>query len=310
MAMTPREIVPIDVARRYEHIRPTPRLPDFAAWIDGVDLTRPLSEPVRVELRRALADFEVLFFRPQVLTPAQHVALAEVFGPVSGGSFFERHATAPEMEMIVTDRERPPSIDQWHTDLTWQARPPMGTVIQITETPPHGGNTCWLSTSKAFAALSPGMQAYLEGLTATHTWEVSGFRDALGLRGDEALVNAIRHYKPVSHPVVLVHPDSGRRCLYVNDSFTKCLDGIDKRESRAMLAFLSSWIRRPEFTVQHEWQAHGLAVWDNRSTQHYANADYWPHRRVNHRVTFDVPGTAQPHANVNATVLSGATLRG
>jgi hypothetical protein len=101
----------------------------------------------------------------------------------------------------------------------------MGTVIQITETPSHGGNTCWLSTSKAFEALPPGIRTYLAGLTATPTWEVSGFRDALGRRGDEALVNAIRHFKPVSHPVVLVHPDSGRRCLYVNDSFTKHIDG-------------------------------------------------------------------------------------
>jgi hypothetical protein len=92
------------------------------------------------------------------------------------------------MEMIVNDRERPPSIDAWHTDLTWQAQPPMGTAIQITETPPMGGNTCWVSTSKAFAALSPGLRVYLEGLTATHTWEVSGFRDALARRGGDALV--------------------------------------------------------------------------------------------------------------------------
>jgi taurine dioxygenase len=307
---TPLPNAPVDIAGRYVRIRPTPRMPDFAAWIDGVDLTRPIDDGTAVELRRALADFEVLFFRPQVISPAQHVALAKVFGPISGGSFFDRHDEVPEMEMIVNDRERPPSIDAWHTDLTWQAQPPMGTAIQITETPPMGGNTCWVSTSKAFAALSPGLRVYLEGLTATHTWEVSGFRDALARRGGDALVTAIRRYPPVSHRVVLDHPDSGRKCLYVNGSFTKCIDGVDDRESRAMLAFLFDWMRRPEFMVHHRWEAGGLAVWDNRSTHHYAVADYWPHRRVNRRVTFDVPGTSRPSDNVNRTVLSGgAPLR-
>lgn len=300
---------PAEPARRYERMAPRPRMPGFAAWIDGVDLTRPIEDATRAELRRALAEFEVLFFEPQALTPAQHVALAEVFGPVSGGSFFERHPEVPEMEMIVNDAARPPGIDVWHTDLTWLANPPMGTVIQIVETPPHGGNTCWVSTSKAFAALSPGMQAYLRDLTATHTWEHSGFRDALARRGEEALLGAMRRYPPVSHPVAPVHPDSGRRCLYVNGSFTRRIDGVDYRESEAMLAFLKDWVRRPEFMVHHTWSPNGIAVWDNRSTQHYALADYWPHRRVNRRVTFDVPGTAG-HGNVNRQVLGGRALAG
>ena len=298
-----------DAARRYERIVPRPRMPGFAAWIDGVDLTRPIDGATAAELRRALAEFEVLFFEPQVLSPAQHVALAEVFGPISGGSFFERHPEMPGMELIVNDAARPPGIDVWHTDLTWLPDPPMGTAIQIVETPPHGGNTCWVSTSKAFAALSPGMRAYLEGLTATHTWEHSGFRDALARQGEAALLEAMRRYPPVSHPVAPVHPDSGRRCLYVNGAFTRRIDGVDYRESEAMLAFLTSWVRRPEFTVHHAWTAHGVAVWDNRSTQHYALADYWPHRRVNRRVTFDVPG-APGHGNVNAQVLGGRTLAG
>jgi taurine dioxygenase len=298
---------PFDFSRAYERIVPRPRMPGFAAVIDGIDLTRPIDAPTRAELRRALAQFEVIFFGPQLLTPAQQVALAEVFGPVSGGSFFERHPEMPGMEMIVNDAERPPGIDVWHTDLSWQPEPPMGTVIQIVETPPHGGNTCWASTSKAFSALSPGLQAYLRPLTATHTWERSGFRDALARRGTDALVEAVRRYPPVSHPVALVHPDSGRTCLYVNGAFTKRINGIDYRESEAMLAMLTAWIARPEFVVHHAWTAHGIAVWDNRCTQHYALADYFPHRRVNRRVTFDVPGSVG-HGNVNAEVLGGQTL--
>ena len=299
----------INIAKRYKHIRPVPRMPNFAAWIEGVDLTRPLSDAVQAELRQALWDFEVIFLRPQPITPDQHVALARVFGPLSTGSFFERRPDAPDVEMIVTDEARPPSIDNWHTDISWKANPPLGTAIQITVTPPAGGNTCWMSTSKAYEWLSPGMKKYLEGLTAVHSWEVSGFREALGQRGDDALVAAIKAFKPVVHPVVRVHPDSGRKCLFVNADFTRNIQGVDRHEARGILNFLLEWMKKPEFMVHHQWEAGGIAVWDNRSTQHYALADYWPHHRVNQRVTFDVPGTAPAAANVNQVVLKGKRLR-
>ncbi len=299
----------IDIAERYKHIRPVPRMPNFAAWIEGVDLTQPLSQPVQAELRQALFDFEVIFFRPQTITPAQHVALAQVFGPISGGSYFERKPGAPEVEMIVTDEQRPPSIDNWHTDISWKARPPLGTAIQITVTPPAGGNTCWTSTSKAYDWLSPGMQQYLEGLSAVHTWEQSGFREALGERGDEALVTAIKAFKPVVHPVVRINPDSGRKCIYVNSDFTRAILGVDRHEARGMLNFLLEWLKKPEFMVHHAWEAGGIAVWDNRSTQHYALADYWPHHRVNQRVTFDEPGASGAAQSVNQHVLHGDKLR-
>lgn len=300
----------IDIASRYRHIRPVPRMPDFAAWIEGVDLTRPLEEPVKAELRQALFDFEVIFFRPQTITPDQHLALARVFGPLSSGSYFERRADAPQIEMIVSDRERPPVIDNWHTDISWKANPPLGTAIQITETPPAGGNTCWISTSKAYDRLSPGMQRYLEGLEAIHSWEVSTFREFLAERGEDALIAAIKAYKPVTHPVVRINPDSGRKCLFVNADFTRRILGVDRHEARGILEFLLDWMKKPDFMVHHQWEAGGIAIWDNRATQHYAVADYWPHRRVNQRVTFDVPGQGdEQEASVNERVLAGRSLR-
>ena len=298
----------INIARRYKHIQPVPRMPNFAAWIEGVDLTRPISAPVAAEMRQTLWDFEVIFFRPQQITPAQHVALGRVFGPPSSGSYFERNPAAPEMEMIVSDREHPPAIDNWHTDISWKPRPPLGTAIQITVTPPAGGNTCWTSTSKAYDWLSPGMQKYLGGLNAVHTWETSAFREALGARGDEALLAAIKAFKPVVHPVVKKNPDSGRKCIYVNSDFTRHIVGVDRHEARGVLHFLLEWLKKPEFMVHHQWEAGGIAIWDNRSTQHYAVADYWPHHRVNQRVTFDEPGTKSTGANVNAKVLKGEKL--
>ena len=299
----------INIAKRYKHIRPVPRMPNFAAWIEGVDLTRPLSDAVQAELRQALWDFEVIFFRPQTITPPQHVALAKVFGPISSGSYFERKPGTPELEMIVSDADRPPNIDNWHTDISWKPQPPLGTAIQITVTPPAGGNTCWMSTSKAYDWLSPGMQKYLQGLTAVHTWEVSGFREALGQRGDDALIAAIKAFKPVVHPVVRTNPDSGRKCIFVNADFTRNIQGVDRHEARGILNFLLEWMKKPEFMVHHQWEAGGIAVWDNRSTQHYALADYWPHHRANQRATFDVPGTAAPVATPNQVALKGRKLR-
>lgn len=304
-----RPLTLIDIAQRYRHIRPAPRMPNFAAWIDGVDLTKPLGEPVQAELRQALFDFEVIFFRPQVISPAQHIALGKVFGPLSSGSYFDRRPDAPELEVIESDEARPPAIDNWHTDISWKPKPPLGTAIQITVTPPSGGNTCWVSTSKAYDWLSPGMQTYLEGLNAVHSWEVSGFREALGQRGDEALIAAIKAFKPVTHPVVRVNPDTGRKCLFVNADFTRRIVGVDRHEADGILRFLLEWMKKPEFMVHHQWEPHGIAIWDNRSTQHYAVADYWPHHRINQRVTFDVPGSDTDAENVSQRVLKGQAIR-
>ncbi|WP_295542165.1 TauD/TfdA family dioxygenase [uncultured Pseudacidovorax sp.] len=304
----PIRIEPVDIAGRYRHIRPQPQQPNFAAHIEGVDLTQPIGPEVRRELQQALLDFEVLFFPPQPLTPEQHVALAAVFGELAPGAFFPRKDGHPFVEVIEFDEKRPPEINIWHSDLTWLPQPPNGTVIQITELPALGGNTAWASLSKAFAALSPGLQAYLEGLTATHTWEISGWRQALekyaGLQG---VADALRKYPPVSRPVVQVHPESGRKVLFVNENFTRHIDGVHFREGRGLLEFLREWIVQPEFVYQHKWAPHGIAVWDNRSTQHYALTDYWPHRRVTQRVTFNAFGTAPATQTTRAAVVDEAT---
>lgn len=299
----------INIAKRYKHITPVPRMPNFAAWIEGVDLTKPLSVEVQAELRQALFDFEVIFFKPQVITPKQHVDLAKVFGPLSGGSYFNRHATEPLLEVIESSKDQPPQIDNWHTDISWKANPPLGTAIQITKTPPAGGNTCWISTSKAYEWLSPGMQNYIDGLKAVHTWENAGFREALAAHGEDALIAAIKAFKPVVHPVVRTNPDSKRKCLFVNSDFTRHIQGIDRHEAEGILHFLLNWMKKPEFMVHHQWEPNGIAIWDNRSTQHYAVADYWPHQRINQRATFDVPGIQADKQNVAHKVLKGQKIQ-
>ena len=131
----------------------------------------------------------------------------------------------------------------------------------------------------------------------------------MGQRGDEALIAAIKAFKPVIHPVVRKNPDSGRKCIFVNADFTRAILGIVRQEARGMLNFLLEWLKKPEFMVHHQWEAGGIAIWDNRSTQHYALADYWPHDRVNQRVTFDVPGTTGGAISPNEQVLKGKKLR-
>jgi taurine dioxygenase len=279
----------MDHAPVFEHLTVRPRRPGFAAWVDGVDLRGPIGAPVQAELRQALAHFEVLFFDPQPLTPEQHLALAGVFGPIATDSLLDRQAGQPLIDTIVNDADKPPNIDVWHSDMSWHARPPAGTVVQITETPPLGGATCFASTRLAYAALSNRMQAYLDGLMAEHSWEISGLREFLLRRSPEAFATAQHKHPPVQHPVVLTHPNTGLPCLFVNSLFTRRIVDLDPRESQGVLQFLYQWMQRPEFVLQHDWQPNGLVVWDNRSTQHYAVADYWPHRRVNQRVTFDAP---------------------
>lgn len=292
----------IDIDSRYRHIRPVPQMPDFAALIEGVDITKPLSSAVQEELYQALLDFEVLFFAPQVISEAQHLALASAFGEVAQGAYFPRKEGHPQIEILANDEARPASVDHWHSDLTWLETPPTGTVIQITELPDVGGNTAWLSMSKALRALSPGMQEYLRGLTANHTWEVSQWRNYLANLGEDVLVNSIRQFKPVEHPVVLTHPESAKEILFVNETFTRDINGISGYESRQVLSFLANWIKQPEFTYIHKWQQNGIAVWDNRSTQHYALADYWPRRRVNQRVTFNARGSVAGQGNTLQSV--------
>jgi taurine dioxygenase len=273
--------------RRYHRIRPRPQLPGYAAVLEGFTVTGTLDAETKAELYAALLEFEVLFIPPQPLSDEQHLALAEAFGTIAAGAFFPRKDGHPDIEIIRYDEARKPDLNIWHSDVTWQQTPPTGTVIQLTEVPETGGNTAWASMTKAFAALSPGMQAYLRQVTATHTWENSIVRDALGRAGEEQLIAAIRSYKPVVHPVVTRHPESGKDVLFVNEAFTRHINGVHFRESRALLAFLYEWIAQPEFVYSHRWEKNGIAVWDNRTTQHYALADYYPQQRTVQRVTFN-----------------------
>ena len=280
----------------YQQFQVIPQLPGFAARVEGLRFEPLLSPEAKAELHRALNEFGVLTLPPRALTPEQHIDLASAFGSIAPGAFFPRLDGHPDVEMIRTDAEHPPELNVWHSDVTWRADFPTGTVIQLVELPAQGGNTAWACGRKAFAALSEGMKTYLRGLSATHSWMGSLVEDALRAGGEDALVQATRRFAPVSHPLVRRHPETGDEVLFCSEAFTRRIDGVPWREGRALLEFLREWMIQPEFVYAHRWEPGGIAVWDNRSTQHYAVADYWPATRLLHRVTFRSRAELDPPA--------------
>ena len=271
-----------------------PYTPTIGAVVHGLDLRQPLDEATQTELRHALAQHEVLFFRDQDLTPEQHVAFTRTFGGVAEvKAFFPRLAEHPEIEIVESTAERPKAANNWHADITWREQPPLGTSLYAQVIPASGGDTVWASLTAAYASLPPAFQAYLETLTAVHTWEISGWTEYL-LHKDasgEQLREARAKYPPVEHPVVRTHPVTGKKILYVNSTFTSHIKGLPRAQSDALLTQLFELARVPEFQARLRWAPGTLAVWDNRSTQHYAVGDYFPAHRKLHRITITTDQT-------------------
>lgn len=275
----------------YTRLALEPYTPNIGAIVHDLQLADAIQdETTRDELRRALAEYEVLFFRDQALTPEQQTEVARIFGdPDKAKAFFPRHERIAAIEVI----EAKPGghvygTDQWHTDITFSPNPPTGTVLYAQVIPPAGGDTLWTSATKVYESLSPGLQAELETLRAVHSFEHSGWpRFFLSQPDGEALYRKARaEHLPVVHPVVQTHPITGKKLVYVNPNFTDRILGLSRQESDELLGFLFRRFERPEFQARLRWERHTVAIWDNRATQHYAAKDYGSHHRLLHRITF------------------------
>jgi len=267
--------------------------PSIGAEITGFDLDR-CDEAARQRLNEALVEHEVLFLREQDITPERHVRLAEIFGRAlpAKSIVFPSPEGFPQIEVVEYGGDRVPQTDVWHTDIIWQEKPALGACLYASVLPAEGGDTLWASMTAAYDALSERMKTYLEGLRALNTWEISSQKaTALAAKGVDGLAELMRKFPPVEHPVIRTHPVSGRKILYVTRSFTAEILGLPEDEGRHVLEFLFEHVKRPEFQVRFKWEEGSVAIWDNRSTQHYAVADYMPHRRRMHRVALagDVP---------------------
>lgn len=283
-----------DLASVYTRFGIEPYTPQIGAVIHELDLRQPLDTTTQEELRSALAQYEVLFFRNQDLTAEQHVAFTRTFGGVAEvKAFFPRLESHPEIEIVESTAERPKAANNWHADITWRTQPPLGTSLYAQVIPASGGDTLWASLTRAFDSLPAELQRYLETLTAVHTWEISNWTEYL-LHKDasgEQLREARAKYPPVEHPVVRVHPVTGKKILYVNPTFTSHIKGLPRAQSDALLTQLFELVKVPEFQARLRWQPGTLAVWDNRSTQHYAVGDYFPQHRKLHRITITADQT-------------------
>ncbi|WP_416897794.1 MAG: TauD/TfdA dioxygenase family protein [Minwuia sp.] len=268
-----------------------PVTPSVGAEVSGIDLTESLDEKAVAALRAALIEHGVLFFRDQPVTPDHQVAFARRFGhvPKVPDSMFLVHEANPHVSVLLNDADRPPTVNNWHSDYSFAPLPDFASVLRSVVVPDCGGDTVWAGMFAAWDGLPDRMQQHLDGLTATHDFMKLYERPVKkrlweGERG-RLMEAARREFPPVSHPVVRPHPESGRKALFVNESFTRHIDGMSEQESRHLLAFLFEHCKAPEFQVRFRWSPDCVAMWDNRSVIHYAVADFHPARRLMHRVT-------------------------
>ncbi len=256
------------------------------ARIGGVDL-RALTEPQLEVLKGVLADRGVIFSPDQSLTPEQHIDFARRWGEIDVNRYFPADPRHPEIAEVRKEKDQTTNIGGgWHTDHSYDAIPAMGSILLARETPPSGGDTLFASMYAAYEGLSAGLKRALEGLRALHSadhvygpdgvYAATDLKDMLKGQGEKT--GAI-------HPVVITHPVSGRKALYVNPAFTLRFEGWTREESLPLLTYLYAQAIRPEITCRLEWTPGAIAVWDNRSTWHFAKNDYQGERRLMHRIT-------------------------
>ena len=274
----------------YRTIKVAPIAGALGAEIGGVDLAH-VSDDTIAEIRRAWLEHLVVFFRDQVLEPAEFLAFARQIGEPVEYPFVKGIDGFPE---IITVAKLPNETVNfggiWHSDTVYLERPPMATMLVAREVPPHGGDTMWANMYAAYEALSPGMQRLLTGLRAVNS---SALADVSKTREDrirDTGADDAREYVS-EHPVVRTHPETGRKALYVNVAHTARFVDMTEEESRPLLRYLFEHAVRPEFTCRFRWQPGSLALWDNRCAMHNPINDYHGYTRRMHRITLagDIP---------------------
>jgi taurine dioxygenase len=280
---------------------------NIGAEIRGADLTRPMSDTDFATLHDAFVRHEVLVFRDQPITLEQQKAFGRRFGELS------IHPFAPNLddqrEVIVLDysADNPPSLtDQWHADETFRIAPPAVTMLHAKVVPAYGGDTLFASMTAAYTGLSERMKAYVHGLEALHDFKPWRPLFTSSEKHQTKLREIEQQYPNPWHPVVSVHPVTGRRVLNVNAQFTVRLRDMKADESEMILNYLYDRAKTPEYQMRVHWEPDTVVMWDNRSVHHYAPHDYYPQRRTMERITIcgepivGVTGPYTPEAGVAA----------
>jgi taurine dioxygenase len=276
--------------RNYRHIEVRPLAGALGAEVVGVDMARALDDEVVGEVRQAFLDHLVIFLRDQKVTPQQQVAFARRFGEPMEYPQLRGLPEAPLITPVVKlEHERNNFGGIWHSDTTYLAEPPMGSMLMALEVPPYGGDTMFANQYLAYEQLSDGLKKTLDGLVGISS---SAKAEVSKTREDQMkAAGAALKVLTGEHPIVRTHPETGRKALYTSDAHTASIKGWTEKESLPLLKFLWDHQTKPEFTCRFRWQPGSLAFWDNRCAMHNPINDYHGFRRVMHRVTLkgDVP---------------------
>ncbi len=277
-----------------------PLSPIIGAEIDGVDLGHPLPRGVIEEIHAALMRHLVVFVRGQDLTPVAQAAFAGQFGRLRKAqrAAFLVNEDAPQVAEIINDRERPPNVNHYHSDGIFRKLPEFAAVLYGQEVPKVGGDTIFVNMQAAYDGLSTALRRYVDSRQAIHDFMKlhASPAKARSWEGDNAgrMDRARRQNPPVTHPMVRVHPVTGRRSLLISPSFTTYIAGVSASESQGILETLFHHCSLPEYQCRFKWSRGAVAFWDNRATMHYALADYWPAKRLMHRVTIETDEIGAP----------------
>lgn len=263
----------------YNRIEVKPITPNIGAEVHGVDLSAPMDDQLFGEIHTAFNRHCVLFFRDQKLDHDNHKAFGRRFGELDIHPAIKAPDGHPEIVPIHADKNsKHIAGERWHSDVSCVEEPPLGSILYLHTVPEVGGDTLFSNMYAAYDALSDRMKDYLDGLTARHDGEEQ-------YRGRYSADDGAKQYPFFDHPVVRTHPDTGRKCLFVNPIFTKRINEVPRQESDAILNMLHEHCAKEDFQVRFRWQEGSVAFWDNRCVQHLAIWDYYPHTRSGFRVT-------------------------
>ena len=267
----------------YQKIGVDPLSPIIGAEVSGVDISKPLDKDVLEEVNRALLDHQVIFFRDQEMSLERHKAFGRNFGSLHIHPTAAKIDGHPEILIIHADENSKAVAGmKWHSDVSCDLEPPMGSILHLRQIPKVGGDTMFASMYYAYEQLSGPIKSFISNLSAWHE-SIGVHRDRLNHKG--ALRDGENAYPEALHPVVRTHPVTKKKTLFVNENFTTRIEGLNKNESDSILAMLYEHIATPEFHCRFRWKENSVAFWDNRCVQHRSVWDYYPQVRHGYRVT-------------------------
>jgi len=259
----------------------------LGATLENVDLSKKILVEDQNTIKKALAEYQVLFFRNQDISPAAHKDFALIFGKLQSHPVYPTVEGFPEITILENDKLRPSKIEEWHTDMTFKSTPPLGSILLGKVIPKTGGDTLFASLSAAYNDLPNKLKNKLDKLTATHSF-VHGFKESLEEgHGVKKLQKAVKDNPPVIHPVIRTHPETGKKLIFINTLFTEKINEVGKEESKELLKFLCEHIKKDQFICRFKWENNSIAFWDNRSVIHKPDNNYWPQLRRMERITID-----------------------